>query len=74
MTDDVDAETTSAGRIPDEVLDRLRSLTDGSVDDLTRGLHARVALSHISGPALLVDLDGTVLEANDEVADIGLSR
>ena len=74
LPDDVDSETTSVGRVPRGVLDRLRSLTDGSVDDLTRGLHARVALSHIPGPALLVDLDGTVLEANNEVADIGLSR
>jgi diguanylate cyclase (GGDEF)-like protein/PAS domain S-box-containing protein len=74
LTDDVDTESRAAGRVPDEVLSRLRSLTDGNVDDLTRGLHARVALSHIDGPALLVDLDGTVLECNDALAAMGLSR
>lgn len=74
MTDEVDTERVPASRVPDDVLDRLRSWTDSNVDDLTRGLHARVALSHVPGPALLVDLDGTVLEANDEVAAIGLSR
>jgi diguanylate cyclase (GGDEF)-like protein/PAS domain S-box-containing protein len=74
VTDEVDTETRLTGRIPDEVLARLRSLTDSEIDDLTRGLHARVALSQLTGPALLVDLDGTVLECNDALTAMGLSR
>ena len=74
MTDEVDTDRRLVGRVPDEVLARLRSLTETDVDDMTRSLHSRVALAHIAGPALLVDLDGTVLDANDEVAGIGFSR
>lgn len=68
----VEPASDEAGR--DLVLRRLAALTDPDLDDLSRGLHARVALSALDTPALLCDLDGTVLDANDAVAGTGLDR
>ncbi len=56
------------------ILRRLAALTDPDLDDLSRGLHARVALSGLDTPALLCDLDGTVLDANDAVVERGIDR
>ncbi len=57
-----------------DVLTRLAHLTDPDLDDLTRSLQMRVALSLLSGPALLVDLDGTVLDGNDALAALDIDR
>ena len=57
-----------------DALMRLGSLTDPSLDDLTRALQMRVALNQINAPALAVDLDGTVLDANDATASLAIER
>ncbi|MEM9467716.1 MAG: EAL domain-containing protein [Actinomycetota bacterium] len=57
-----------------DALARLGNLADPTIDDLTRELQMRVALSAIDAPAMLVDLDGTVLDTNDEIAAFGFRR
>ena len=66
---DVAGERTRA-----DVLSRLANLTDPDLDDLTRGLQMRVALSQLPGPALLVDLDGTILDGNDALVELDINR
>jgi len=56
------------------LLDRLASLVDPDLDDLTRSLQMRIALSLLDGAALIVDLDGTVLDGNDAVSQLGIAR
>lgn len=58
-------------------LDALRpfaALVDPALDDLTRELQMRVALSQLPTPALLLDLDGTILDGNDGAAALGIDR
>ncbi len=55
-------------------LARLASLADPDLDDLTRALQMRVALNQIDGAALVVDIDGTVLDANDTIGSLGINR
>jgi diguanylate cyclase (GGDEF)-like protein/PAS domain S-box-containing protein len=57
-----------------DALMRLASLADPNLDDLTRGLQMRVTLNEINGPALALDLDGTVLDANDAAASLAIKR
>ncbi|MFQ5557564.1 MAG: PAS domain S-box protein, partial [Acidimicrobiales bacterium] len=74
MTDEVNTGEQRRSRVPDEALARLHALLDPDLDDLTRGLQARVALSHMGGPAMLIDLDGTVLEVNEEMESLADGR
>lgn len=64
--------TTSTSRR--DAMSRLGRLADASLDDLTRELQTRVALGNLDTPAMLVDLDGTVLDTNDEVGSFGFRR
>jgi len=64
----------SAEQARSTLLAALAELLSPDVDDLTRGLQSRVALSRIAGPALLVDLDGTVLDCNDRVESLDIER
>ena len=57
-----------------DALRRLSALVDATIDDLTRELQMRVALSGLDAPAMLVDLDGTVLDTNDEISTFGFRR
>ncbi len=66
--------TVTDDRSRADVLQRLARLTDPDIDDLTRTLDARVALDQLASPALLVDLDGTVLDANEQVLGLGVER
>jgi diguanylate cyclase (GGDEF)-like protein/PAS domain S-box-containing protein len=66
--------TVTGDRSRADVLARLARLTDPDIDDLTRTLDARVALDQLGGPALLVDLDGTVLDANEQLVGLGIER
>lgn len=74
MNHERDIATVTGGRSRAEVLARLARLTDPDTDDLTRALQARIDLTQLDGPALLVDLDGTVLDANDQLAELGIDR
>ena len=66
--------TTAATAARTDTLARLAVLVDPTVDDLTRELQMRVALATLDAPALLIDLDGTVLDANDELDTLGFTR
>jgi diguanylate cyclase (GGDEF)-like protein/PAS domain S-box-containing protein len=57
-----------------DAFERLASLSDPDLDDLTRALQMRVALNQIDSPALAVDIDGTVLDANDATGSLALNR
>lgn len=74
MNHERDHATVTGERSRADVVARLARLTDPSVDDHTRMLDAREALDHVGGPALLVDLDGTILEANEQLAALGIER
>ncbi len=54
------------------LLAELGELILSEIDDLTRDLQLRVILSRIPDAALLVDLDGTVLECNERARSLGL--
>jgi len=56
------------------VLARLARMMDPATDDDTRASDAREALDSLGGPALLVDLDGTVLDTNEQLGSLGLDR
>lgn len=66
--------TVTDDRSRADVLSRLAGLTDPDIDDLTRTLEARVALDQLGGPALVVDLDGTILDCNEQIVDLGIDR
>ncbi len=74
MTHERETATVTGDRSRADVLARLARMTDPGTDDLTRTLDARAALDRLSGPALLVDLDGTILDVNDQVDGIGVDR
>ena len=63
------ASTPTGGR-----RDALAALANDDLDDLTRELQMRVALRAVDAPAMLVDLDGTVLDTNDDVVVFGFRR
>ncbi len=65
-----DQQETTATRA--SLLTELAQLIVSDIDDLTRELQWRVALSRIPDAALLVDLDGTVLDCNERSRSIGL--
>lgn len=66
--------TVTDDRSRADVLSRLAGLTDPDIDDLMRTLEARVALDQLGGPALVVDLDGTILDCNEQIVDLGIDR
>ncbi|MEO0494783.1 MAG: EAL domain-containing protein [Actinomycetota bacterium] len=74
MTDIGQQRDTASDATRREALARLAGLADPATDDLTRELQMRVSLGALDGPAMLVDLDGTVLDTNDHVAELGLRR
>lgn len=57
-----------------DALARLASLPNPELDDLTRALQMRVAVNQIDGAALVVDIDGTVLDANDAIGSLAINR
>jgi len=74
LTETVGTTHDSAEDSRAALLDALAELVSPELDDLTRELQSRVALSKISYPAMLVDLDGTVLDCNDRVGSLGADR
>ncbi|MEM7143460.1 MAG: PAS domain S-box protein [Actinomycetota bacterium] len=74
MTREREHATVTDDRTRADVLSRLARLTDPGVDDHTRALDARAALDQLAGPTLLVDLDGTVLDINEQVLALGVDR
>ncbi len=74
MTETRESTDAAAERARADVLSRLGRLTDPDLDDLTRSLQMRVALGLLPGPALLVDLDGTVLDGNDATGELDIDR
>ncbi len=57
-----------------DALARLAALADPELDNLTRTLQMRVALNQLDGAALVVDIDGTVLDTNDAIGGLGVNR
>ena len=55
-------------------LGRFASLVDPSLDDLTRELQMRIAVSQFDTPTLVLDLDGTILDANDAITGLDIGR
>ena len=74
MTHERETATVTGDRSRADVFARLARMTDPGTDDLTRPLEARVALDELSSPALLVDLDGTILDTNVQVDGLGVDR
>ena len=74
MSDMLEHLAVGAGDDRHDLLTRLALLVDPGLDDLTRSLQMRVTLGRLDGPALLVDLDGTVLDGNDLVQELDLDR
>ena len=74
VTHERDTATVTGDRSRADVLTRLARLTDPDLDDRTRVVDIRAALDQLSGPALLVDLDGTILDVNDHVGRLGVER
>ena len=74
MTHEREAATVTNDRSRADVLTRLARLTDPETDDRARTLDARAALDRLGGPALAVDLDGTILDANEQTAALGIDR
>jgi len=70
------ASTTqhNADEIRALLLADLAGLVRPDLDDLTRELQSRVALSRLTDAAMLVDLDGTVLDCNDRADELGADR
>ena len=48
-----------------DALRRLSALVDATIDDLTRELQMRVALSGLDAPAMLVDLDLSLIHISE---------
>ena len=74
MTHERDGATVTGDRSRADVLSRLARSTDPDTDDLSRARRIRVALTELGCPALLIDLDGTVLDGNDQAAELGIDR
>jgi diguanylate cyclase (GGDEF)-like protein/PAS domain S-box-containing protein len=74
VTHERDNATVTGDQSRADVLSRLARVSDPETDDLTRNLDARRALDQLAGPALIVDLDGTILDANDQVGALGVDR
>lgn len=74
MSHEREAATVTGDRSRADVLARLARMTDPETDDLTRALTTRDALDRLSGPALLVDLDGTILDMNRHTDGLGVER
>jgi diguanylate cyclase (GGDEF)-like protein/PAS domain S-box-containing protein len=74
VTHERDTATVTSDRSRADVLTRLARLTDPDLDDHARVADTRAALDRLQGPALLVDLDGTVLDVNDHVGALGIDR
>ncbi|MDW3217323.1 MAG: EAL domain-containing protein [Acidimicrobiales bacterium] len=74
MTHEREHATVTDDRTRADVLARLARLADPDIDDLTRSLDAHMALEQLAGPALIVDLDGTILDCNEQVGALGVDR
>ena len=74
MTHERETATVTGDRSRADVLARLARITDPETDDLDRALGGRDALDRLAGPALLVDLDGTILEINAGTEGLGVAR
>ena len=74
MTHERETATVTSDRSRADVLARLARMTDPETDDLTRATDTRAALDRLAGPALLVDLDGTILDVNEHVDGLGIAR
>jgi len=74
LSDQLHIPPVTADPTRTDALNLLVRLVDPATDDLTRGLQMRIALGHLTEPALLVDLDGTVLDGNDLIKQLGLDR
>lgn len=74
MTHEREPATVTGDRSRADVLARLARMTDPEIDDVTRTTESRASLDRLPGPTLLVDLDGTVLETNDQVDALGIDR
>ncbi|MEZ5247410.1 MAG: EAL domain-containing protein [Acidimicrobiales bacterium] len=74
MTHERETATVTGDRSRADVLARLARITDPETDDLNRAITARDALDRLSGPALLVDLDGTILDMNGNTDGLGVER
>ena len=59
---------------PSQGLGHLASLVDPTLDDLTRELQMRIAVSQFESPVLLLDIDGTILDGNDATAGLDIER
>ena len=74
MTHEREGATVTGEESRADVLVRLARLTDPETDDRTRAEQMRAVLGRLGGPALLVDLDGTVLDGTPHVTDLGVDR
>jgi diguanylate cyclase (GGDEF)-like protein/PAS domain S-box-containing protein len=74
VTHERESATVTGDRSRADVLARLARMTDPEIDDRTRSIETRASLDRLPGPALLVDLDGTVLETNGSVDGLGIDR
>ena len=74
MTETGHQPRTASDAARRQALARLADLVDPSTDDLTRELQMRVSLGAIDHAAMLVDLDGTVLDTNDALVALGIQR
>ncbi|MEQ8839997.1 MAG: EAL domain-containing protein [Acidimicrobiales bacterium] len=74
MNHEREAATVTGDRSRADVLARLARTTDPETIDLTRAIEARTELDRLGSPALLVDLDGTVLDTNTQVDRLGIDR
>jgi len=74
VTDKASTTQQSADKIRSSLLADLADLVASDVDDLTRELQSRVTLGRLTDPAILVDLDGTVLGCNDRADSLGADR
>jgi len=74
VTETIGTTNDNADDTRPALLAALAELVLPDLDDLTRGLQSRVSLSKVGVPALLVDLDGTVLDCNDRVDSLGIDR
>ncbi len=74
MTHERHSATVKGDRSRADVLTRLARSIDPETEDGNRTDDTRAALGRLDGPALLVDLDGTVLDGNDQLLELGIDR
>jgi len=74
VTHERETATVTGDRSRADVLARLARMTDPETEDLSRPLETRAALDELASPALLVDLDGTILDTNGQVDGLGVER